>query len=255
MVVTVHGFYMDSLDLQIAVGHDLRMVHKVKRPVAEIARQQIVLARGGVEVLQVPLAAPINDVLGLAVSSEEYSVWLVTRYGPVFGSPLLEEVQGKKAQVALDLGARSAKDGRLDKELGPYLERLRFLPRDGVEVPDLVSLAAWSLYEAMRRKPLELVLCKNCKRPWLTTPGGPKFCQRQAPGQSRDCRTLAKERRLAGDTKYRAYRREYKRVSEAARRGGAITALDFVHWRTDNGPAAWQPFDLWKSKRKKENDG
>ena len=231
------------------------MVRIVNRPVAEIARQQLVLKRSGVVVLEVPIAAPINDVLGLADDDEEYTTWLVIRYGGTFGSPLLDEARKAGVQRQLLTAAVTAQSGHLSNQLGVFFERLRFLPRDGAEVPDLVSLAAWSLYESLRRKPLELADCKNCKRPWLTTPGGPKFCQRQAPGQSRDCRTLAKERRLAGDTKYRAYRREYKRIAEAARRGGSISALDFIHWRTDNGPAGWQPFDLWKPEREEQKDG
>jgi Zn-finger nucleic acid-binding protein len=147
---------------------------------------------------------------------------------------------------------------KLSSELAPHLERLRFAPDGTVaEVPDLAALAAWSLLEAVRRQPLRLRSCPICRGRWLARPGESEYCQRLAPGQvTKDCRTLAKEKRLAGDTAYRAYRREYKRLSEASSRG-AIDVRDLIAWRNENGPAKWAPFNEWKARRqraRKETD-
>jgi Zn-finger nucleic acid-binding protein len=105
--------------------------------------------------------------------------------------------------------------------------------------------------EGLRRQSLKLVTCPMCKGKWLGSPSGSRYCQRIAPDQSRDCRTLAKEKRQAGDRVYAAYRREYKRIQEAHRRG-KVDTLDLLAWRKENGPASWAPFQSWAATRKEE---
>jgi hypothetical protein len=65
---------------------------------------------------------------------------------------------------------------------------------------------------------------------------------------SKDCRTLDYEKRLAGDVAYRAYRREYKRLTEAQRRG-SLDIVELMRWREQNSPAKWLPFDEWKEEQ------
>ncbi len=219
----------------------------------EVAYRQIVLRDNG-EVRRLPLTAPVNDVLGQLRSSAkkseaDYFPWLWDRYQAFAG---IGVAGAHEVQATFLNAAKKATKGTVAAELAPHLERLRFAP-DGslAEIPDLAALAAWSLLEAVRRQPLELRSCPNCRGRWLARPDEPEYCQRVAPGQeSKDCRTLAKEKRLAGDTAYRAYRREYKRLSEAFSRR-AIDPDDLFAWRRENGPSKWAPFDQWKARRRR----
>jgi Zn-finger nucleic acid-binding protein len=220
----------------------------------EVAYRQIVLRDNG-QVLRLPLTAPVNDLLGQLRSTsqgDETDIfrWVLHRYVPLFGR--LGEAVERDVQETFLNAAKKATKGTIAAELAPHLERLRFAPDGSVaEIPDLAALAAWSLLEAVRRQPLELRSCPICKGRWLARPDESKYCQRVAPGQvDKDCRTLAKEKRLAGDTAYRAYRREYKRLSEASRRG-AIDVPTWIAWRNENGPSKWAPFDEWKARRKR----
>jgi Family of unknown function (DUF6076) len=216
-----------------------------------VSYRQVVLRDPGRDASwQLPLAAPVNDLLGLAISPDAevggYLIYLMKKYEG-FGMHGLGGAQ--QALAAFDRAAVAAAKRRLSPELAPYLERIKFSISPGTDdVPDFVALAAWSLLESLRRQSLALITCPRCKRPWFGAPKGPRHCQRPAPGQSRDCRTLEKERRLASNPAYRAYRREYKRLEEAARRG-SVTFEDFIEWRTANRAHAWRPFDEWKAKR------
>jgi Zn-finger nucleic acid-binding protein len=219
----------------------------------EVAYRQLVLRDNG-ETLRLPLAAPVNDLIGQLRSSAkrseaDYLPWLSGRYAAFRG---LGEATEHDVQETFLRASRASTKGRVSSELAPHLERLRFAADGTVaEVPDFAALAAWSLLESVRRQPLELRSCPICRGRWLARPDEPKYCQRVAPGQvKKDCRTLAKEKRLAGDTAYRAYRREYKRLSEAFRRQ-AIDVRDLIAWRDENGPAKWVPFDEWKARRKR----
>ena len=58
------------------------------------------------------------------------------------------------------------------------------------------------------------------------------------------CRQLNRERTQAGAS-YQKYRREYKRVNEAWRRGTISDDL-WDLWRGRNTPADWQPLEDWK---------
>ena len=222
---------------------------------AEVAYRQVVLRDNG-EALRLPLTAPVNDLLGQfrpSAKGNETDIlpWLSVRYAAFRG---LGEAKGHDVQETFLRASRAATKGKLSRELAPHLERLRFAPDGSVDVSDFAALAAWSLLEALRRQPLELRTCQQCKGPWLARPGESKYCQRVAPGQIRmDCRTLAKEKRLAGDPAYRRYRREYKRLAEAQSRG-AIEAKDLMRWREQNGPADWLPFDEWKAQREESPD-
>jgi hypothetical protein len=223
----------------------------------EVAYRQVILRDNG-EALRLPLTAPVNDVLGQLRSTskgDETDIfrWVLVRYTPLFGR--LGDAGRRDVQEAFLRAARKATKGILGAELAPHLERIRF-EADGsaVEIPDLAALAAWSLHEAVRRQALELRSCPICRGRWLARPGEPEYCQRVAPGQvSKDCRTLAKEKRLAGDTAYRAYRREYKRLSEAFSRR-AISADELIGWRNENGPSKWLPFDQWKARRRRARE-
>jgi hypothetical protein len=205
----------------------------------EIAYRQIVLTDRGVEKLRVPLLAPANDMLGWSAQDLEYLVYLRDRYGGVYGSL----ASGPDFAEAATLATK----GRFSATVGMYLERLQFAPDGSVrDVPDFPALAAWSLLEGVRRAELRLRTCLTCGRPWLASQDDrSKFCQRWAPGQFRDCRTLAAEQRLAGDKTYSAYRREYKRVTEMERRG-SIKLADLYRWREANDALAWTPFEQWK---------
>jgi hypothetical protein len=217
----------------------------------EVAYRQLVLRDNG-ETLRLPLAAPVNDLIGqLRPSTDGYVAYLVDRYQPLAG-PGSRPFWSDAAEGAAFLdAAQDATKGKLSSSIAPHLERLRFTDDGSVAVPDLAALAAWSLLESVRRQRLKLFTCLNCKGKWLGTPGGSRYCQRLAPGQvSKDCRTLAYEKRVAGDKQYGRYRREYKRLTEAQRRG-TLDATELMRWRDENSPASWLPFDEWKE----EDDG
>jgi hypothetical protein len=216
----------------------------------EVAYRQLVLSDRGGEKLRLPLLAPLNDILGWAGKPdasppEGYITYLHQRYGRV-GFPR-GSLASMEEFAAFDSAAHAATKGRLSGHLAGYLERLRFAPDGSVaDVPDFTALAAWGLLEAVRRQPLELRKCASCKRPWLAaTDEKSRYCQRWTPGQQRDCRTLDYERRLAGDKPYRAYRREYKRVTEMQRRG-SIELVDMYGWRGENNAIDWKSFEDWR---------
>jgi hypothetical protein len=215
----------------------------------KVTYRQLVLSDNG-EVLRLPLTAPVNDLLGLLRGDETYLAWVLVRYS-AFGKPLGEGSRPEGRQAFLK-AAKAATTGHVSRDIATQTERVRFAPDGTADVPDFTALAAWSLLEAVRRQPLKLRTCAQCKRQWLARPDESLYCQRVAPGQVRmDCRTFAKERRLAGDNAYRRYRREYKRLSEAQRRG-SIEIRELVNWREQNGPADWLPFDEWKALQTKE---
>jgi hypothetical protein len=213
----------------------------------EVAYRQLVLSEKGKERSRLPLTAPVNDLLGQLRPDPLSAVYLAERY-PEF----VPTSQPRAVLLAFETAARDAVKGRVSAAVAPHLERLRLAPDGTVrDVPDFAALAAWSLLESVRRQPLKLFTCPTCKGKWLGLPDGSKYCQRLAPGQvSKDCRTLDYERRLAGDSAYRGYRREYKRLSEAQRRG-SLDMLELVRWRDQNGPANWLPFDQWKVQQQK----
>jgi Zn-finger nucleic acid-binding protein len=222
----------------------------------EVSYRQIVLYDNG-ETLRLPLTAPMNDLLGQlrpsAKNETGYLPYLSVRYQLLaIARGTLGDALNRDVQQTFLRAAREATKGHVSAELAPYLERLRFVPDGTVDdVPDLSALAAWSLLEAVRRQPLELRTCPQCKGRWLARPDESTYCQRVAPGQvTKDCRTLDREKRIAGDSRYRAYRREYKRLDEAFRRR-AIDAKELIAWRDQNGPAKWLPFDQWKARRKR----
>jgi hypothetical protein len=220
----------------------------------EVAYRQLVLrSRNGEEKLRVPLVAPVNDLLGQLRPGGLPALYLSDRYSGTVG--LVHQPRG--VQHAFLAAARHATKGRIAAEVAAHLERLRFAPDGGVaDVPDFAALAAWSLLEAVRRQPLKLFTCPTCKGKWLGAPDeASKYCQRVAPGQpTKDCRTLAYERRVAGDVSYGAYRREYKRITEAQRRG-SLDLVEMYRWREGNGPASWVPFDEWKTTQEGGTDG
>jgi Zn-finger nucleic acid-binding protein len=224
-----------------------------------IAYRQLVLTEGSVEKLRLPLTTPVNDLLGQYRTGRRNEPPIVPRANDLYD--LLERYaslsgprgvlgDGQKLTVHGDFlaAAGSAAKGRLSARIAPYVERLRFAPDGSIaDVPDFTALAAWSLLEAVRRQRLELRTCPTCKGKWLASPEEvSRYCQRRAPGQvSKDCRTLDYEKRLAGDVAYRAYRREYKRLTELQRRG-SLDSKELVHWRDQNSPAQWLPFNEWK---------
>src|SRR3954470_22859610 len=165
-----------------------------------VTYRQLVLRENG-EVLRLPLIAPLNDLLGLLrryprpADKLQYLPWLSNRYGSLGGrrhEGFLAEAREREVQDAFLLAAKAAAKGKLSADLAPRLERLRFGADGTVDVPDFAALAAWSLLEAVRRQPLELRTCPQCKAKWLARPEESDYCQRVAPGQvTRDCRTLA----------------------------------------------------------------
>ena len=211
------------------------------------------------------MLAPVNDLLGLSrperrvmrrqaesgragrPGEADLTSWVRQRYRSAFGPrPFVEEARSTDVQEAFLEAAAAAAKGQVAASIGGYLERVRFAPGGGVvDVPDFVSLAAWVLLEGVRSQQLKLQSCPICRGKWLGSPDGSRYCQRRAPGQLRDCRQLAADKRLGGDAAYRGYRSEYRRVSEAFRRG-SIDMSELVRWRDDNGPSAWTPFELWR---------
>jgi Zn-finger nucleic acid-binding protein len=218
----------------------------------EVAYRQLVLRNNGEE-LRLPLTAPINDLLGqLRPSQDGYLSYLVERY-----SSFSHDFYGLGAdRTAFLEAAKSSAKGKLSAAVAPHLERVRFTPDGRVDVPDFSALAAWSLLESVRRQSLKLIRCPNCKGQWLGAPEGSRYCQRVAPGQgSKDCRTLAYEKRVAGDKEYGRYRREYKRLTELQRRGtGTLDVVELMNWRHENSPANWLPLDEWRAKRVGKED-
>lgn len=216
---------------------------------AEIAYRQVVLSDRGEEKLRLPLLAPFNDVLGWQREDETYTSYLLGRYGSLgFAKGSIGE--SYKLESSFVVAARAAAKGRFAAELGDDLERVRFGAEGAVEdVADLAALGAWTLLEAVRRQPLKLWTCPICKKKWLGTHDETSpHCQRRAPGHAaKDCRTLAYERRVAGDENYGAYRREYKRVTEMERRG-AIDPVDLYRWREANSAIDWTSFETWKER-------
>jgi Zn-finger nucleic acid-binding protein len=222
----------------------------------EVTYRQLVLYDNG-ETLRLPLTAPVNDLLGQlrpsARRSLGYLTYLSVKYQALaLAARTLGDALEPDVQQTFLRAAKQATEGRVSAELAPYLERLQFAPDGTVDdVPDLSALAAWSLLEAVRRQPLELRTCPLCKGRWLARPDESKYCQRVAPGQvHKDCRTIDREKRVAGDSQYRAYRREYKRLAEAFSRG-AIDARELVAWREQNSPKKWTTFDKWTARRKR----
>jgi hypothetical protein len=234
----------------------------------KVAYRQLVLTSRGKKKLRLPLLTPINDVLGwssrgtpsrdrdrgLEAPSKQprnYSRYLMVRYGSL-GFPV-GSFSDTAADVAADFkkAATAAEKGRIDPAVAPYLERLRFAADGTVDVPDFAALVAWSLLEGVQRQELRYRKCRWCGRPWLAPAEEPsRYCQRWAPEHDKDCRTLAYERRLAGDKPYRDYRREYKRTTAMHLRG-AIESLELDRWRDENSPTDWTPFEQWKE----ESDG
>lgn len=212
----------------------------------EVAYRQLVLRDNG-EALRLPLTAPINDLLGqLRKDNDPYLAYLFDRYR-VFAGRGSRDIwlEPSEAQTFLSAAVQAAK-GTLSPGISSHIGRLRFSPDGRVDVPDFEALAAWSLLESVRRQPLKVYTCLTCRAKWIGAPGGSRYCQRVAPGQVRkDCRTMAYEKRLAGDTGYRRYRREYKKLAEKQRRG-TLDVVDLMHWRDQNSPADWLPFDEWK---------
>lgn len=216
----------------------------------EVLYGQLVLRNAkGDEKLRLPLTAPLNDLVGQLrpEGGESFTLYLYRRYtsnGVRVGAANQVAVQKDFADAIL-----SAEKGQLAEKIAPYLATLRFAPDGTVtDVPDLPALAAWSLLESIRRRPLKLRTCPTCKGKWLGSADDSRYCQRVAPGQlSKDCRTLDYERRIAGDDAYQAYRREYKRLTEQERRGSLATR-DLYRWREANNPIAWTPFDEWKAR-------
>jgi len=219
-----------------------------------VAYRQLVLSEKDIEKLRLPLVAPINDLIGQLrpkEGDEPYVPYLFERYQPLGGRQgILGDAQKRVVQTAFLDAALGATKGQLSEHVAPYLARLKFAPDGIVDVPDFTALAAWSLLESVRRLRLELRTCPTCKGKWLASPEDlSRYCQRLAPGQvSKDCRTLDYEKRLAGDVAYSAYRREYKRLTEAQRRG-SLDIKELMRWREQNGPAQWLPFDEWKEEQ------
>jgi hypothetical protein len=220
----------------------------------EVAYRQLVLTEKGEEKLRLPLTAPVNDMLGwlaTPTSLRNYVTYMGARYGGLgLGRLRMEHAAG-----FLD-AAKAATKGHLSADIAEHVGRLRFAPDGTVAaVPDFPALAAWSLMEAVRRQELRLLTCPTCKRKWLASSSEKsRYCQRWAPGQTRDCRTLEYERHVAGDAAYSAYRREYKRLAEAERRG-SVEGYAVRQWRAQNSATDWQPFEEWKAQRKEEANG
>jgi len=232
--------------------------------VAVSARSLVLSDTKGV-VARVGLEDPVNDVLGLlredGVDGGVVRHW--ARYGRFWGPitidpndtertdrilAALEAVTSSQAPATFEGGARAAQRGHLDPAIAEHLAQVRYRPgSDPDELPDhdFVALTAWALDQVMRRYQFTVRKCRMCKAPWIATARAPRECERPAPGQYRSCREEARRRRLAGKTGYGAYRREYKRI-EQARRRGTVAEEDWQQWKHLNTPDSWTPFDNWK---------
>lgn len=97
---------------------------------------------------------------------------------------LRRRVNGWRRDGVLDLflrAARRATEGRFTADLGDHLERVRFGGGDQRdEVPDFLTLAAWSIDQTLRAGKYRLRTCELCQVPFLTR-GSPRYCQRLAP--------------------------------------------------------------------------
>lgn len=142
--------------------------------------------------------------------------------------PAIREAQRGSLPFALEEALRSLKWESATSAVAPDHKSF-----DAVLAFTLVQLTF--LGEEIRVRP-----CPSCKRPWLGSRGEADLCNRPMPRKRRTCREIAaakKFERTHGD-----YRREYRRVWTLMRRG-RITEMDWILWKTENGPDDWEPFE------------
>jgi Family of unknown function (DUF6076) len=232
---------------------------------------QVLIARGQIQILsgdsssgrqallrqmaatQVPLTAPVDDLLGLRYENE-YRKYLRAQYGAKLidsDDQLADWQQTSLPELFLD-AAHKASQGVLAEELIPYLLKIRRRPLPlGDELPDdLPTLAAWLLDLLPRLKSFDVKPCALCHLPRLALVGEQSdYCRRPSPGHSTTCSNLERERRFRDER--RLWRREYQRLHDRLRRG-SLSETEWQAWKNDNSPQSWRPYEPWQAARKKE---
>lgn len=237
---------------------------------------QVALSRGAL-VLEpnsehnsvLPLPMPVNDLIGLRAESG-YATHLFEQYHrfwpeswwpnhPDSGTRFDGAAERVEREAAVwskqDLpthflaAARLAESGHFSARLAPFYERVKRRPAeepDEVEDGDLAALAAWTLGEALRLRPVSLRECPLCRVPWLASAmEASPYCLRPYPGRQTSCRALKKDEHFRENQG--AWRREYKRLYEQKKRG-TLAERDWDAWRAGNSPDAWFPFPVWKER-------
>ena len=216
-----------------------------------------------------------NDVLGLR-DDDRYADWLEDQWGELAPSrEQLTKMIGPARRADPETGLRddlaaiaeaALPDGAtLDVDrLAPLLSQVRRYS-DGIEVPSLAVLAAWSLEREVDRRTDSLVTCPSCERPWFARPLAPRTstnaliaalgvglrpCSRPAPGLTLTCAQLAASDRFARERS--EWSKEYRKVM-ARKLRRTVSEADFRAWKAVSGPGKrgedWVPFDEWKEKQ------
>lgn len=220
----------------------------------QLTGHRIRTIENGMPIGPVRFTAPIDDLLGLARRGSEgkaYLEILERRYGRR-AVEQLEALGPPTVLRAVEVAAGAAVNKRI--ALPPLLARkLAEVEISLGDVPsvlpddDLVALVAFTLLvTAIDGRDFSLVTCPKCGAPWVGPVDEPDYCLRPAPGGlARSCRVVHNEERLLDRDTYAAYRREYKRITEALRRG-SISREDAVAWRDENAEDFWLPFEEWR---------
>lgn len=113
-------------------------------------------------------------------------------------SPTIAELENLESSGAPERYLQAAQEvagGRFPAEIVSDLQRVRYLPDGSAEIPDWLSLAAWSLDYALHSgRPREVKPCKWCGLPWLAAETA-RYCHRMAPGSwKQTCLDLGKAR-------------------------------------------------------------
>jgi hypothetical protein len=218
-----------------------------------VSYSQILTSRDGVIAPSYTISAPVDDLLRLARSSSEDDNGFRARVEERYGTAAIDALRGDHlvASARAIERACSALDERrleLPSALARALRDVTFIDDRSATIPEnnLLALATWALIMIIQRERVRLTTCPSCNTPWLAPLDGSVFCARPAPGHTRSCHDVQKEKELHERPEYAAYRREYKRIAAAARRG-SIDRDDVNTWRTDNNSHAWKTFDDWKN--------
>jgi hypothetical protein len=224
----------------------------------------------GVSESVLPLASPVNDVLGLSLD-ECYLAHLLSSYSefwiqggdgtqPAMSRDLRDLDHASSAfqaarrdvdswldaevSVIFTEAVQASEQGRLSAKLAPYIERIVRNPRQQPdEVSDLPTLATWALEELLRRRRVTLHRCRLCRRYWVPPQRNPDaVCRRPQPSRKLSC--YEKSRQLEWAIANGDWRREYKKLHERVRAGSLPREL-FESWKAENRPESWRPFHVW----------
>jgi len=198
--------------------------------------------------VQVPLVAPVNDLL--ALSSERIYVQHLASSYPGFWPRLQEAETSVREWLAAGVpclfaeATEAASRGSLSPSIISYTAAVvRRAAPDSDEVNDLPALGAWALERLLERRAVVVRPCSSCGRPWIPPTRYPhNLCHRPRPGFRLSCFEVNRQSRWA--SRNRDWRREYKKLHERVR-AGTLPAETFKAWRAANTPSSWHPLEDW----------